>query len=284
MTGPDGFVMADGHRLEVRRIAATGPATTTLVLLHQGLGCAAMWRDFPDRLAERTGCQTIVYSRYGYGGSDVLQEPRRPGFLTHEGVVVLPQVLRALALDDVILVGHSDGGTMALAYAGSGLPCRALAVVAPHVRDELLTRAAIVRHKASWAGSVMRERLARYHADVDRMFHGWADLWLSSDNDGWSIEDLLAGITRPVLAIQGVQDDHGTMMQVERVRDLARGPVELEAWDACGHDPFRDQPERMLARLAAFVTDRSTDEMPEPPRRQDAKEVPADRSPRYRAE
>ncbi len=205
-------------------------------------------------LAANTGCPALVYSRYGYGRSEIIQGPREPGFLVEEGAIVLPEILLTLGIDDVILIGHSDGGTAALSYAGKGLPLRALAVVAPHVCDEPATQAAITRHRDAWPTSLMRERMARYHDDADKMFHSWAELWLSARNAGWSIESMLPNVACPVLAIQGVDDDHGTMMQIDRIKALARGPVTLEKLAACGHDPFRDQPQRMLATLTAFVT------------------------------
>ncbi len=213
-----------------------------------------MWRDFPARLAARTGCGALIYSRYGHGQSDVLAEPRPLDFMAHEGAVVLPEILRTLALDDVVLVGHSDGGTAALHYAARGLPLRALVVVAPHVRTEAATRDATAEQQHSWPGSVLRERLGRYHRDVDATFNGWAEVWARLHASGWTIEGELARIGCPVLAVQGHQDTHGTMMQIERIAELARGAVRLEKLDQCGHDPFRDQPDRMLALVAEFVS------------------------------
>jgi pimeloyl-ACP methyl ester carboxylesterase len=250
---PINFLQADGHRLEYQFFPAKQAGLPTLVFLHQGLGCLAQWRDFPFRLVDQTGCGALVYSRYGYGRSDVIHEARKPDFLIHEGAVVLPEVLASLGLRDVVLIGHSDGGTAALAYAGKGQPARGLVVAAPHVRDEAITQEAIQRHRAAWPTGVLRERMARYHDDVDRMLHSWAEVWLAPENAGWTIEPLLQNITCPVLAIQGTDDEHGTMMQIERIAALAQGAVTLEQWRQCGHDPFRDQPERALAVIAAFI-------------------------------
>lgn len=229
------------------------PRLPTIVYLHQGLGSVAMWRDFPARLAARTGCGTLVYSRYGHGQSDVLTEPRPLDFMAHEGAVVLPEILRALQLDDVILIGHSDGGTAALHYAARGLPLRALVVVAPHVCIEPATIDAIAAQYSTWNGSVLRERLARYHRDVDATFNGWVQVWEKLRAIDWTIESELRHISCPVLAIQGRLDTHGTMVHIERIAQLARGPVTLEKLEACGHDPFRDQTERMLELLSAFI-------------------------------
>lgn len=250
-----GFLEAGGHRLEYRWIEPRAAGLPALVWLHQGLGSVEMWRDFPARVAARTGCGTLLYSRHGHGRSDRLQGPRPSDFMEVEGAVVLPEVLRARRLVDVILVGHSDGGTAALVYAAQALPLRSLVVVAPHVRVEELTLGAIRGQLESWPGSVMRERLGRYHDDADGMFNGWAEVWLRLAQAGWSIEPLLPKITCQVLAIQGEDDTHGTMMQIDRIAALARGSVRLEKWPQCGHDPFREQPERMLDTLAAFVTE-----------------------------
>lgn len=269
------FLHADGHRIEYQIIAAesldeagrspgasavdvsapiTAPAVApTLVFLHQGLGSLGMWRDFPAQLAARTGCRALVYSRYGHGQSDVLAEPRPPDFMAHEGAVVLPEILRGLHLDDVILIGHSDGGTASLHYAARGLPLRALVVVAPHVCIEPATIDAIAGQYANWNGSVLRERLARYHRDVDATFNGWAQVWEKLRAIDWTIEAELHHITCPVLAVQGRQDTHGTMIHIERIAQLARGPVTLEKLEACGHDPFRDQSARMLELLSGFI-------------------------------
>ncbi|MFM9886694.1 MAG: alpha/beta fold hydrolase [Burkholderiales bacterium] len=247
------FLHAGGHRLEYQLLPPSRAGLPTLVFLHQGLGCLALWRDFPSQLADRTGCQTLVYSRYGYGGSETIREPRGIDFLVQEGDIVLTEMLQTLGIDDVILIGHSDGGTAALAFAGKGHRARAVVVVAPHVRDERITRDAISRHRDAWPTSVMRERMIRHHLDADSMFNSWVDVWQSDRNVGWSIEPLLPNITCPLLAIQGLDDDHGTMMQIDRINALANGPVMLEKWQGCGHDPFRDQPERMLATLATFI-------------------------------
>lgn len=224
-------------------------------MLHQGLGCAQMWREFPARLAERTGCGVLTYSRYGHGQSDVVKEPRPRDFMIVEGAEVLPQVLAERRLQEVVLIGHSDGGTAALVYAASGQPLRGAIVVAPHVRDEDITRRAIEKQRADWPGSRLRTRLARYHRDADAMFHSWADAWLSPAMRGWSIEPLLGRIRAPLLAIQGDRDSHGTMLQIENIARFSGGPVRLEKLADCGHDPFRDQPERMLALCAGFLAE-----------------------------
>jgi pimeloyl-ACP methyl ester carboxylesterase len=250
-----GFFVACGHRLEYHWVAARRPGLPVLVLLHQGLGSAAMWRDFPVRLTERTGCGALAFSRYGYGASDVAHGARSPDFLVAEGAEALPEVLAQRGLDDVILIGHSDGGTAALCYAAYVGRLRAAIVVAPHVRDEEITWRAIEQQRAQWAEGSLRGRLARYHRDPDAMFYSWADTWLSPQARGWSIEPLLPRIRVPLLAIQGDRDSHGSMLQIDNIACLSGGPVRLEKLVDCGHDAFRDQPEKMLALCSDFIAE-----------------------------
>lgn len=246
-------VAVGGHRLECDLIPPQRDRLPALVFLHQGLGSVSMWRDVPQWLADRTGCSALVYSRLGYGWSDPAPEPRCPDFMLVEGRAVLPELLARLGLSDVILVGHSDGGTIALAFLAAGHRARGAILVAPHVFDEEITRSAIERQSAEWPNGVLRRRLARHHRDPDAMFRAWAKIWLSPEFRGWSIAPLLPAVTVPLLAIQGIDDTHGTMRQVDAIAEHAQGPVAIEKLEACGHDPFRDHPEFVLARCAGFV-------------------------------
>src|SRR5579885_280096 len=207
------FVAVGGHRLEYEIIPARHAVAPTLVFVHQGLGSLSMWRDAPRRLAARTGCAALVYSRLGYGWSDPAPEPRPPDFMLQEGRVVLPALLAALGRDDIVPVGHSDGGTIALAYLAAGHPARGAILAAPHVMDEAITHRAIARQSAEWPESALRRRLVRHHRDADAMFRSWADVWLSPAFRGWTIAPLLPQVTVPLLAIQGDADTHGTMRQ-----------------------------------------------------------------------
>jgi pimeloyl-ACP methyl ester carboxylesterase len=250
--GADAIIVG-GHRLEFRSVPPARAGLPTLVFLHQGLGSVSMWRDFPARLAARTGCGALLYSRLGYGWSDPAPRPRRPDFLLEEGQGVLPQVLAACGLHDVIVIGHSDGGTAALAYLGRGQAARAAIVVAPHVFVEDITWREIARQREDWGASDLRRRLARHHRDADAMFHSWAEIWLSPGFRSWSMAALLRAIKAPLLAVQGYDDPYGTMRQIDEIARLSGGPVELARLEACGHDPFRDQPEPMLELCARFI-------------------------------
>lgn len=250
----DDFATAGGARLAYRLLPGDGIAgRPTLVFLHQGLGSISMWRDFPARLSARTGCPALVYSRYGHGGSDVLAAPRRTDFMQVEGGRVLPELLGVLGLRDVLLVGHSDGATIALHYLAAGHAARAAVVVAPHVFDEETTWRPIERLRAAWGTDGLRERLAKHHRDAERTFMGWADVWLAPGMRGWTMVPALAAIRCPLLAIQGEDDIYGTFAQIDTVAAASGGPVELAKLAACGHDAFRDQPEAVLERCAGFI-------------------------------
>lgn len=254
MSGVTRFATAGGAQLEYRLLPGDGtPGRPMLVFLHQGLGSISMWRDTPEALAARTGCPALVYSRYGHGGSDVLSRPRRPDFMLVEGRDVLPELLAAVGVDDVILVGHSDGATIVLAYLAAGRPARAAIVVAPHVFDEDATWRSIRAQRDAWGTDGLRERLARHHRDVERMFLAWADVWLSPAMRGWTMVPSLAAIRCPVLAMQGVDDTHGTLAQIDAIAAVSGGEVTLEKIEHCGHDPFREQPDAVLDRCVAFI-------------------------------
>ena len=252
-----GYVEAGGHRLEVERIDLGPAARATLVLLHEGLGSIAMWRDFPRRLAHATSCSTVVYSRHGYGASDPLTAPRDVRYMHDEALIVLPQLLEALRIDDPILVGHSDGASIALIHAGAASAgdtsgVQAVVAMAPHVVVEDVSIESIEAAKRAYGTTDLRERLARYHADVDSAFRGWNDIWLDPVFRAWSIEEYLPSITCPVLVIQGEDDEYGTMEQVRRIVRLTPD-VEALALRDCRHSPHRDQPRAVIDAITRFV-------------------------------
>jgi pimeloyl-ACP methyl ester carboxylesterase len=241
-------------RLEVARVGGAAPGRPTLVFLHEGLGSAGLWRDFPAALAARTGCPAFVYSRAGYGASDPVALPRPLSFM-HEEAKRLPALLDAAEIEQAILIGHSDGASIALIYAGSGgARLKGLVLEAPHVFVEPLTVASIAKINETYATTDLRAKLARHHgANVDVAFRGWADSWLDPRFLDWNIEEFLAGIRVPLLVIQGEDDEYGTAAQVERSARQVSGPVETLMLPACGHAPHRDQREAVLAAMAAFI-------------------------------
>lgn len=247
------FVQAGGHRIEYERIETAAPARPTLVLLHEGLGSVAMWRDFPGRLAHATGCNALVYSRYGYGRSDPLAAPRTVRYMHDEALCALPDLLDQLGIERPILVGHSDGGSIALIHAGARR--RAVAAVvtlAAHVLVEDVSVSSIAAAKVAFETGDLRAKLARYHADVDSAFWGWNRIWLHPDFRAWNIEEYLPGIDRPVLAIQGEDDEYGTMEQMRRIGAQVKD-VELLELEDCRHSPHKDQPQAVLDAVTRFV-------------------------------
>ncbi len=247
------YIACQGHRIEYDFIAGADPLVPTLVFLHEGLGSLAMWKDFPSRCAAATGCRALVYSRYGYGKSDTIAEPRRVDFMHDEALKALPELLDKLHVDRPMLFGHSDGGSIALIHAGGvARPVRALILMAPHVIVEDFGIRSIEAAKRAYETTDLRDKLARYHSDPDSAFWGWNDVWLNSDFRAWNIQEYLPRVSCPVLAIQGEEDEYGTMDQIERIR-RAIPAVEILKLKNCGHSPHRDQPEAVIQRVTQFV-------------------------------
>jgi pimeloyl-ACP methyl ester carboxylesterase len=221
-------------------------------MLHEGLGSLAMWRDFPQRVADATGAEVVVYSRRGYGQSDPLPGPRGVDYMHGEANGVLPKVLQALGIRRPLLVGHSDGASIAIIHAGSGFPVEGLVLMAPHVFVEDLTVESIAAIKAVWKTTDLGARLGRYHRDAEHTFWGWNDIWLLPAFKHWNIEALVPKIAAPMMVIQGLDDEYGTPAQCEAIKAAARAPCELVMIEACKHSPHRDQPERTLEAVRRF--------------------------------
>jgi pimeloyl-ACP methyl ester carboxylesterase len=242
-----------GRRIEYERIEVAAAGRPTLVFLHEGLGSLAMWRDFPGHVAHATGCNAIVYSRYGYGHSEPLREHRTVRYMHDEALVALPALLDKLALERPILLGHSDGGSIALIHAGGARrPVTGLILMAPHVMVEEISVTSIAAAKVAYETTDLRSKLARYHADVDSAFWGWNRIWLDPEFRRWNIEEYLPRITCPVLAIQGEDDEYGTMEQLRRI-GRAVSDAELVDLADCRHSPHRDQPDAVLEAITRFV-------------------------------
>lgn len=270
MMAREGFVEIhwDGRRqrVEFARVGVDDPAAPLMVFLHEGLGSLAMWKDFPHRQALALGWRGLVYSRPAYGRSTPkLPDARwRPDFMHRQAQEVLPQVLAALGEADrpVWLFGHSDGGSISLLHAAA-FPARVagLVVCAPHLFVEALTVASIEEAREAYASTDLREKLSKYHDDPDSAFRGWNDIWLDPDFLAWTIEAEVAAVRCPVLAVQGHDDQYGTMAQIERIAErLPAGQVELLKLAACGHSPHRDQPKALIDRVVDFVHRRAGSE------------------------
>jgi pimeloyl-ACP methyl ester carboxylesterase len=248
-------VKAAGRSLSYEWIEGEGRGKPTLIFLHEGLGSIRQWRDFPAKVAAATGCRALVYDRYGYGQSDMLEEPRRGvRFMHDEALLSLPELRKELGIDDAVLIGHSDGASIALIHAGAGHQARGLAVMAPHVFIEPICLSSIEAATRAFEATDLAAKLGRYHRDARKTFYGWADVWTEESFKIWDIrQEYLSNIRAPVLAIQGYGDDYGTMAQLDETARHVAGPCELVKLGDCGHIPFRDQPEKILAAVSRFI-------------------------------
>ena len=250
------FLQAAGARLEARLVGRSPAGAPTLLFLHEGLGSVAQWKDFPDRVSERLGLGALVYSRRGYGASDPVPPVARPvRFMHDEAYGVLPALLDAAKLERVVLVGHSDGASIALLFAAAdqGKRARAVVAIAPHLFVEDVTVKSIAAITEAWKTTDLRARLAKYQgANVDGAFLGWSGVWLDPGFRPWNIEREVAAIDVPVLAIQGEDDEYGTLAQVNALARLGQGRVTTRVIAKCGHSPPRDRPEETIAAIAEW--------------------------------
>ena len=247
------FLSIQGHRIEYQLLAGAEPGAPVIVFLHEGLGSLAMWKDFPRRVVDATGCPALVYSRYGYGQSDPLTGPRPVNFMHDEALHALPELLDKLDVHKPILFGHSDGGSIGLIHAGgTKRGVRALILMAPHVMVEDISIRSIEAAKRAYETTDLRQKLARYHSNPDSAFWGWNEIWLRPGFRDWNIEQYLPAITCPILAIQGEGDEYGTMEQIAGIERAVPG-VETLKLKNCRHSPHRDQPDTVIERVARFV-------------------------------
>ena len=246
------FATVDGKRLETLRYPPSG-RETTIVMLHEGLGSVSMWKDFPERIAEATGCGVLAYSRYGHGKSEHLAEKRGVDFMHHEAQVVLPELLEQFEIQAPILLGHSDGGSICIIHAATAArKPRAMVLEAPHLFVEELSVSSIAKIRAVYQTTDLPKKLARHHDHVDETFWGWNDIWLDPHFRSWNIEEYLDDIACPILVIQGERDEYGTLAQVEAIKSRVPG-TEAHVLQECGHSPHRDQPEKTLEAITTFV-------------------------------
>jgi pimeloyl-ACP methyl ester carboxylesterase len=222
-----------------------------LVLLHEGLGSVGLWRGFPERLANATNRRTIAFSRYGHGQSDPPAKPRTPTFMHEEALEVLPELLKELQIEQPILVGHSDGASIALIYTAHHA-VTAVVAIAPHVFVEEMCLAEIRQTKETYEATDLRDRMARHHRDPDAAFYGWNDVWLHPEFPRWNIESEIQAIEAPLLLIQGTRDQYGTMAQLDSIEQRAQGPVTRVHLD-CQHSPPTELPEAAADAIAHFV-------------------------------
>lgn len=243
-----GSVALAGGAVEVLDIPGREPA---LLLMHEGLGSLGLWRSFPYELADGTGRRVVAFSRHGHGQSDPPPAPRTPSFMHEEAHDVVPELIAALGLVDPVLVGHSDGASIALIYA-AGAPARAVVAIAPHVFVEDMCLREIRQSRDAYTNGALRDALARHHKDPDAAFYGWNDVWLHPEFPAWDIRPLLPRIRCPLLLIQGTRDQYGTMAQLDAIASAVAGPVTRVELD-CRHSPPVERPDDTVAAIRAFL-------------------------------
>jgi pimeloyl-ACP methyl ester carboxylesterase len=233
----------------------TATEQPVMVFLHEGLGSVSLWKDFPDQLCARIGIRGLVYSRPGYGKSTPrgVDEHWDPDFMHRQAYEVLPTLLTHLNVKNPWLFGHSDGASIALLYAAQfPAALRGAIVVAPHLFVEDNSIQSIKLAREAYLQHSLRERLARHHDEVDSAFFGWNDVWLSEAFKDWNIESVIPGIRCPLLALQGEQDEYGSLQQVMRIRELLPS-AEVITLANCGHSPHRDQAVALMAAVETFI-------------------------------
>ena len=250
-------LLVNGKRLEIAWHGASPEDAPTLVFLHEGLGCLGMWGDFPSKLAAATGCGALVYSRLGYGKSDSSILPRPIRYMHDEGMEVLPQLLEIAGIRDCILIGHSDGGSIAIIYAGGtkAIPLRGLITEAAHVFCEDISIRSIRQARKMYLKGDLSPKLEKHHGgNMDNAFWGWNDVWLHPDFRNWNIEEYLSEVKVPMLVIQGENDNYGTQAQVEAISRQVPTLVEAVMVPDCGHAPHKEQKTVVLEAMIAYIS------------------------------
>ncbi|MEQ1650559.1 MAG: alpha/beta hydrolase [Hyphomicrobiaceae bacterium] len=247
-------ITLDNIQLEYRTIPGETGHAPPLVFLHEGLGSVSMWRDFPDKLSRQLRTSTLLYSRRGYGQSSPLDGPRTPDFMHHEALNVLPKVLAKLGIEKPLLIGHSDGASIALIYAANFPDTIAGAVLmAPHVLVEPISVSSIARITETYETTDLRDRLTRHHAHIDDAFLGWSRIWLSPTFRTWNLGAECQRLTTPTLLIQGEDDEYGTLAQLDAIQSAATfAGIQRVVLANCGHSPHRDQPAAVIDAISSF--------------------------------
>jgi pimeloyl-ACP methyl ester carboxylesterase len=249
----DRTLSIDGRALELLELPGD-PDAAELVLLHEGLGSVGLWRGFPRRLAEATGRRTIAFSRYGHGRSDPPPAPRTPAFMHEEALTVLPEALAQLGITAPVLVGHSDGASIALLHAAHH-PVSGVVAIAPHVFVEDFSLVEIRRARDAYRAGELKQRMCRHHRDADAAFYGWNDVWLDPAFAAWDITDEIAQISCPLLLIQGERDQYGTLAQLDAIERVASAPIERVHLD-CQHSPPLEKPDETVEAISRWVATR----------------------------
>jgi pimeloyl-ACP methyl ester carboxylesterase len=253
--GETNFMEIDGVKLEA---VCYGPApqdAPTIIMLHEGLGCVALWRDFPQQIAAETGLGVFVYSRVGYGASDPFSLPRPLDYMHQEADLVLSKVLDEIGFQSGILLGHSDGASIAAIYAGTREDhrVRGLVLIAPHFFTEDVGLASIAEARDAYESGNLRDKLAKYHKDVDNAFLGWNGAWLDPKFRQWNISEVIDYWRIPVLVIQGREDQYGTLAQIDEIESRIYSPLDVVIIDDCKHSPYLEATDKVISVVGEFV-------------------------------
>jgi len=248
-------ITIDGVELEAQCWGPSPSEAPTIILLHEGLGSVGLWRDFPERLDERTGYGVFAYSRAGYGNSDPVSLPRPLDYMSREAMDILPKVLEQIGFERGLLIGHSDGASITAIYAGGivDFRVRGIVLIAPHFFAEAEGLDAIAKAKVTYATTDLKDRLTRHHADPDIAFNGWSGAWSDPGFKAWNIEDAIRYIRVPVLAIQGRDDAYGTLAQIAALETGLTAPFEQCILDVCGHAPQFEKSEETMSSICEFL-------------------------------
>jgi pimeloyl-ACP methyl ester carboxylesterase len=253
---PSGFLSIGDASLEYSWLAPSSADAPTIVMLHEGLGSVGLWGDFPEKLRQATGAGIFAYSRAGYGQSSPVTLPRPLDYMQREALEVLPKILDLVPFRRGLLLGHSDGASIAAIYAGSHQDHRlqGVALIAPHFVVEDISVTSIAAIKTAYETTDLKSKLARWHKDVDNAFYGWNEAWLDPAFRDWDISEYLAYIRVPVMVVQGENDQYGTLRQVEIAQEECYCPVDLKIISGAGHSPHREAPGATLDAIEQFAS------------------------------
>jgi pimeloyl-ACP methyl ester carboxylesterase len=247
------YIYINGFKIEIKVISHKSNLEP-IIFLHEGLGSIALWKDFPLRVAKATGRDIILYSRIGMGKSSPIQENRKLSYMHDEAKIYLPQIIKYFNLPEVILFGHSDGASIALIYAGSGFKVKSLILEAPHVFVENISIKGIKIAEKAWNNNNLKDKLSKYHEDVEGAFNGWCNVWLSKGFKNWNIEDYLKSITVPIQLIQGSNDEYGSLKQLESIEKNVSGRTYRHEIEDCGHSPHSQYPIEITNKIKYFLS------------------------------
>jgi len=247
------FIYINGFKIEIKVISQNSNLEP-IIFLHEGLGSVSLWKDFPLKVSKATNRDVILYSRIGMGKSSPIKDNRKPSYMHDEAKVYLPQIIKYLNLSEVILFGHSDGASIALIYAGSGFKVKSLILEAPHVFVENISVKGIKLAKKAWNNNNLKDKLSKYHEDVVGAFNGWCDVWLSKSFKNWNIEDYLKRINVPIQLIQGLNDQYGSLKQLDSIEENVSGKTYRHEIEDCGHSPHSQYPIDIKNKVKYFLS------------------------------